>query len=56
MSNDVDVKQPSSAQEDGARRAYEKPVLIEFGTVRELTRGGGSKSSESFPPNSRRAS
>lgn len=28
------------------KRAYRKPELVEYGNVRELTRGGGSKGQE----------
>ena len=28
------------------RRPWEKPVLLEFGNVREMTRGGGTRASE----------
>ena len=29
-----------------AKRAYSKPILVEYGNVRELTRGTGTASSD----------
>lgn len=36
-----------------ARRMYRKPEILDFGNVRELTQGGGSKGSEPMTGNKR---
>ena len=46
MVMDFDSKQPQHDLPAGEKRAYAKPVLVEFGNVRELTRGTSTKSSD----------
>jgi hypothetical protein len=43
MVMDSDPKQPQDELHTQPKRAYEKPVLVEFGNVRELTRGTSTK-------------
>ena len=43
---DSEPKQDQAELPLAAKRAYDKPVLVEFGNVRELTRGTSTKSSD----------
>jgi hypothetical protein len=43
MVMDSNPKQPQDELYSPPKRAYEKPVLVEFGNVRELTRGTSTK-------------
>ncbi|MEJ7734710.1 MAG: lasso RiPP family leader peptide-containing protein [Polyangiaceae bacterium] len=43
---DFDPKQPQDELQCPTKRAYETPKLMEFGNVRELTRGTSTKSSD----------
>lgn len=38
-----DQTTPVTEQDQPAKRPYERPEIIDYGSVRELTRGNGSK-------------
>lgn len=44
---------PNGEEVEASKKPYEKPVLVEFGNVRDLTRGAGTKGLDALPVGTR---
>lgn len=50
----LDQDTPQDDQPETVKRAYERPEIVDYGSVRELTRGTGSKPQTDMAAGTRR--